>query len=370
MLATLRLLQCASLAQRFRKSHISYEDATWKRAFVAETALLSLLRPASAVLLACSPDACGSGGGGSGGSGGGSGGVPTLDVKASRAALRLAEEELCSWMEARGMRDMLHGGRGDAWYLGTNFRVSAHPCSYHLPLHRGYARLLLESMLLLPPDVHATTLLDQAAVPKGFSRAVLEHLIRVAALSAQVGAGVWVRNGNAMPSQDFNYSLERFAHDGRDLDVLLMQFNTATLPDPAALVPLLIERFELCELFRDDASPREPGPRDPTLPQQMQVAEEMLRLLITLLTANDFTAPYTVAERTRHFLVHCLATQARTHSQLLDWVRHAPLAPGAEPVTPRDIDEILHTIAQRSGAQGEYELCPEAWPEAWSEVAP
>jgi hypothetical protein len=34
----------------------------------------------------------------------------TVVLRASRAALRLAEEELCSWMEARGMRDMLHGG--------------------------------------------------------------------------------------------------------------------------------------------------------------------------------------------------------------------------------------------------------------------
>jgi len=34
----------------------------------------------------------------------------TVWRRASRAALRLAEEELCSWMEARGMRDMLHAG--------------------------------------------------------------------------------------------------------------------------------------------------------------------------------------------------------------------------------------------------------------------
>jgi hypothetical protein len=147
------------------------------------------------------------------------------------------------------------------------------------------------------------------------------------------------------------------------LDIFLLQCLAAKLPDPAALVPLLIERFELCELFRAAESPKEPGRFEATLLQQMQMAEEMFRLLLTVLTARDLAAPFDRMQRARHFFLHCLATGPRTHSQLQGWIRAAPLLPSGEPLSPHETDEVLHAIAVRTGAQGEYNLRPECWSE-------
>ena len=193
ILKTLRLLQCASPARRFHGLHILFEDQTWKNAFHAELQLTSILRLACGVFLVPPSRQYHD--------------FPTLNLDVSIAAIRLVQQELCSWLEARGMRGVL---RSSGWGLGMKFRASVHHVSYRVPLHRAYARIILESLMLLKKEcdgsqssdaVGAETLLDVKHLPSGFARAVLEHLMRISALSAQVGAGVWVRNGMAMLNQ-------------------------------------------------------------------------------------------------------------------------------------------------------------------------
>lgn len=80
------------------------------------------------------------------------------------------------------------------------YRVSEHAASFHIPLHRAYARVLAE-VLGAGGDVHAAACLSELEGLEGFVCALAEHPLRVQALCAHVNALMWVRNGYSALNQ-------------------------------------------------------------------------------------------------------------------------------------------------------------------------
>ena len=163
------------------------------------------------------------------------------------------------------------------------------------------------------------------------------------------------------------------------------------------IVPLIVDSFELGQLVRlDCVSPPFVGevphhmsniPIPPwrdqrailddlgvgTPQQQIMCGEEMLRRLITLLSAREYVGDMTPLQRWRTCLIHCLALQDRVHSDIVDWAETCPAACGNEDVLAQVVDVVLPEIATRvsSSSLGQQGLSSEVYrlrDECWKEV--
>lgn len=221
---------------------------------------------------------------------------------------------------------------------------------------------------------------------RGFARCLLEHPLRTQALSVQVECLMWVRNGFSLRTQSSIYSAQRFRCRDEDMLVLQLALALSSREEAEFVVPLFVERFELEALFRlDCVSAPFIGERPyrgahahmahqsavelgvGTTQQQIMCGEEMLRRLITLLSAREFVGDMTPEQRWRICLLHKLALGDGAHSEIIEWAQTCPAASGAEDNLALVVDDILATIATRVLANAEtgyvYRLRPECWPE-------
>lgn len=194
--------------------------------------------------------------------------------------------------------------------------------------------------------------------------------------AAQVSSLVWVRNGFGLRTQAAIYETNRFRGMGRDLDVWLVQLVVSLATSEAAaanVVRVVVRVFELDSLFRLDAvSPplvgeppadagrhrvgqeEETGAGGPA--KQLACGEEMLRLLICVLSARDLAGDMAPWARWRHCLVHCLAIQDRPHSEILEWAQTCPVGTaGRDDAVALIVDQVLPEIATRVRGEAESE---------------
>jgi len=426
MLRVLRRFQLTDPVVRQRGEHVRYESKLWQRAVPAVRLIFEMFLMSLSFLQAPDQDAgkrqgaashrtaAGSGregyveGGGlqaaaAGGHGEGSavaGGMAGVDgcveVQTCVRAVRECVDELQSWFRARGVRHL----EETEWEGRVCFRVSKHPTSFHLPLHRALAQLLAIAMKSAPQENSAPTSLALALrvlrSRKGFARCLFEHPLRAQVLSVQVDCLVWVRNGFQLQNHASIYTAQRFR--GRDLDMLTLQtaMALATPRDAEHIVPLIVDGFELGQLVRlDCVSPPFVGevphhmtnlPIPPwrdqrtslddlgvgTPQQQIMCGEEMLRRLITLLSAREYAGDMSPMRRWRMCLIHCLALQDRVHSDIVEWAETCPAACGNEDLLAQVVDLILPEIATRvSASAAKTGLASEVYrlrDACWSEV--
>jgi hypothetical protein len=72
--------------------------------------------------------------------------------------------------------------------------------------------------------------------------------------------------------------------------------------------------------------------------QQIMCCEEMLRRLLSVLSAREWAGDMTALERWRMCLIHCLALQERAHSELVEWAETCSACTGM--IDPQSLTQV------------------------------
>ncbi|BGP18684.1 hypothetical protein JCM10213_006906 [Rhodosporidiobolus nylandii] len=151
----------------------------------------------------------------------------------------------------------------------------------------------------------------------------VEVPLRTLALVAQVRSGVWVRNGFGIRAQNLHYKEYTLRETTYDQDVFFLQVALTAL-DPALVVAAIVDRFELVDwlvrppppISLDDAATDYPHPSyEPD--QAVAMTDELLQLLLVLVTDPVWAAPLSPSAALRRELIHYLALGPSVYSDLL-----------------------------------------------------
>ncbi|WFD30723.1 RING-type E3 ubiquitin transferase [Malassezia sp. CBS 17886] len=142
---------------------------------------------------------------------------------------------------------------------------------------------------------------------------LLESPLRVAVKLAQIRCNVWVRNGFAIRSQAYHYRDSMWMRDIMyDQDLFLQQCGVAFV-DPDRYLITLLDRFDLVRWFSGHT--HEPHPVYDA-EQLTFMAEELLLLLVVLVSEVSVPAHWSMEQLVRRELVHYLALGAGTYSEV------------------------------------------------------
>ncbi|GAA6053312.1 hypothetical protein JCM3770_006679 [Rhodotorula araucariae] len=184
----------------------------------------------------------------------------------------------------------------------------------------------------------------------------MEEPLSVVALVAQVRSGVWVRNGFTVRAQNLHYRDYSLRETTFEQDLFFLQTALVVL-DPSLVVAALVDRFELRDWLVRRARPqrRADGKENPYEPEQaLAMIDELLNLVITLVSDPTHVVPLAPAAALRRELVHYLALGPCVYSDLL---RRVSERFSDDPNIDRLLAEIA-TFKPPSGAndQGTYAL--------------
>lgn len=173
------------------------------------------------------------------------------------------------------------------------------------------------------------------------------------ALVSQVRAGLWVRNGFSMKAQHLHYRDYSLRETAWEQDLFFLQ-TAFVAADPSIVVATLVDRFGLRDLLFKHTIPAS-APFEPE--QGLSLLDELLGVVIALVSDPTWAAPLAPADTLRRELLHYLALAPTTYSDLLSHVSDR----FADDPT---IDRILGQIAQfkppsGSNDQGMYSLLPD-----------
>jgi hypothetical protein len=125
------------------------------------------------------------------------------------------------------------------------FQVSTQDISIHISLHRFISKVLyfatvggVEFDIL---DLFHTSSLQSIA-------SLVEYPMCCLAMSAQVHAGMWRRNGSPVANLIYNYSRVPLCKSLRDADIILIQTGLIKI-GPDEIISLAIRRFEVYEIL-------------------------------------------------------------------------------------------------------------------------
>ncbi|GAA5897350.1 uncharacterized protein JCM6883_006667 [Sporobolomyces salmoneus] len=246
------------------------------------------------------------------------------------------------------------GGTGNA-YNSIEFNVAKEKNSFHHPLTWLWAEMAKNVELLDKGELSKLGLegglSELAGGQKGrmFFLAVMEQPLRVIVLVAQVRAGLWVRNGFGVRAQQLHYKEYSLRENTYDQDLFFLQ-NALVILDPSQVFASIMDRFDLKSWLIEGKDQHEVF--EPI--QAMAMTEELLSLLISLLSDPTYTKPLSDSEALERELVHYLALGPCVYSDLL---RRISERFGDDP----SMDQILARIANfkpptGTNDQGSYSL--------------
>lgn len=255
------------------------------------------------------------------------------------------------------------GGRE---YACVKFLVRDEPVSFHHPL----AWLLAEVCKNLPaaidvfekpalvhlPSTSALLLvLEDSLRSESEGRSLLRILmISIACvLISQIRSGLWVRNGFSVRAQQTHYREYNLREHTYDQDTYLLQLGL--LQDPEHVLVAFLDRFDVVKLL--DQPEAMEGVEHYDTQQTQSMLEEVLLLLVYLLTEPANLSAWTIEDRVRRDIVHCLALGSCAHSELIKRVADQ----SSESIEFDRILKQVSTYRQPQGAfdHGVYSLKPE-----------
>ncbi|PKI84280.1 RING-type E3 ubiquitin transferase [Malassezia vespertilionis] len=225
------------------------------------------------------------------------------------------------------------------------FDVASQPVSFHHPMHWLFAEML-KSLAHGPPTPGDLTELEMLAI--------LEYPLRVAVKLAQIRCNVWVRNGFAIRSQAYHYRDSMWMRDIMyDQDMFLQQCGLAFVDHDPFLLTVL-DRFDLVAWF-SGAPRKEHAVYDAD--QTLFMAEELLLLLIMLLTEISVPAHWTIEQQVCRELIHYLVLGPGTYSEV---TKQIPERFTDHSCFDRELARIAHFRSPDGTSDlGMYELKPE-----------
>ncbi|GAA6011286.1 hypothetical protein JCM11491_006784 [Sporobolomyces phaffii] len=204
----------------------------------------------------------------------------------------------------------LGGAGGGREYGSVAFDVSTSKNSFHHPLAWLWAEMA-KNVQRLDPERLRDACRDERGSVESFLIA-MERPLRVVVLVAQVRAGLWVRNGFGIRAQQLHYKEYSLRENTYDQDVFFLQ-NALVVLGASAVFAAIVDRFDLAAWLidgRDDHAVFEPI-------QAMAMTEELLSLVIALVSDPTWIAPLSDAAALRRELVHYLALGPCVYSDLL-----------------------------------------------------
>ncbi|KAJ3026557.1 UNVERIFIED_CONTAM: hypothetical protein HDU68_005451 [Siphonaria sp. JEL0065] len=156
----------------------------------------------------------------------------------------------------------------------------------------------------LPNPQPVPALLQQISQEDHIAR-IMDHPLRTEVFLSQIRTGLWVRNGMSMRSQllYFKFVLLREMYD---LDVFLMQ-SFAVMVGPDRFIATLVDRYDIRAWFEGNVIESSKKFFNDTTPS-IGLAEDLLNLLVNILTERTRIGVVGVEEQARKEMVHVLAT--------------------------------------------------------------
>lgn len=133
-------------------------------------------------------------------------------------------------------------------YSGESFSIS-HSVSVHLPLHRLLSFMVFHVLRLDGTSLRAALSGGVGEASVDDARRLLKHPLRVQAFLAQVRAGMWRRNGNAVAGQSMWYRSTHFSEWFIDLDLFIQQC-CAAITGPDIYIQDLLEAFRIADFSK------------------------------------------------------------------------------------------------------------------------
>jgi E3 ubiquitin-protein ligase UBR1 len=205
-----------------------------------------------------------------------------------------------------------------------DFHVDAQPVSFHHPMHWLLAELLKHVNGTITPEalsmfaVLRSARTDSFTLPDIFPRdvdesarlTIIDFPLRVIVKLAQIRAGMWVRNGYMIRQQAHHYREHTMRDCMSDQDLFLVQAGLMLVSADRLLVSVL-DRFALREWF-DGEREHEVLSED----QCSLMVEELLLLLVTLVSETSIAQSWAIEQQVRREIVHFLALSQGTYSDL------------------------------------------------------
>ena len=231
-------------------------------------------------------------------------------------------------------------------YSVLDYDVAKEMVSLHTPLHRMLANLLVD---LPRHDSNAMStclkrIEDCVPLPR-----LVEPVLQVSAVVAQINTGMWRRNGSQAENQAFLYTHKKYCPGVREADLLLLQLTVALTPDVDTFLVSLLARFKLTKWATGDLDSETAVRADEFVEHCNGLAEQWLSLLIAM--AGERFMPgvgegITPALALRREAIQVLCVEPLSHSSLL---KKLPEKKEQE----RDIEEVISQVAElKSGGQG------------------
>ncbi|KAF4566585.1 hypothetical protein EYR36_012016 [Pleurotus pulmonarius] len=195
---------------------------------------------------------------------------------------------------------------GQRWRI-VKFDVLEGWVSFHHPLHWLLAELfkhvsvLSQDNLLLLGDGTIRKALDIHASEQAILT-VIDFPLRVITMVAQIRTGLWVRNGFAIRGQLLHYRDFMLRELCYDQDLYILQVAFALIADPSLVLVTILDRFGLLHFF---SGATYHSTYDPS--QLGCMVEELLYVLITVLSENANASGMSVEMAAKREVIHALA---------------------------------------------------------------
>ncbi|ORY96698.1 hypothetical protein BCR43DRAFT_492123 [Syncephalastrum racemosum] len=241
------------------------------------------------------------------------------------------------------------------------YDVASQPVSFHQPLHwllaaeleslgrldeahiqrAGWAQGFRQALCAFSAD-HGEIPIDKILLP------IFDYPVRTLALSSQIRAGVWVRNGYNIRNQVHHYRDISLRESTYDADVFLLQVSMAAL-DPTTMLVTLMDRMDLVDWF---SGQREHKQYDSG--QTITMVEEMLYIVILAVCERASITSMSTEAKIRREIVHNLCLGHAVYSEL---AKRIPERLAEHPQFNRILNEVATFKAPEGlSDSGHYEL--------------
>ncbi|CAG0883513.1 unnamed protein product [Cyprideis torosa] len=158
------------------------------------------------------------------------------------------------------------------------YDVASQPVSFHLPLSRFLAALVL-GLQKFNLDLNS----DELNLRNNYEliTEIMEPVLRLRVLTAQVHAAMWRRNGMSLMTQLYHYHSVKCRSEMMDRDLVLLQYSAAHLDQNDFLIHAL-NRFDLLDWAMEPTANVDIHPDEDYLRHLNIIADEFLSFLIEL----------------------------------------------------------------------------------------
>ncbi|KAG5643045.1 hypothetical protein DXG03_001623 [Asterophora parasitica] len=242
---------------------------------------------------------------------------------------------------------------GNSKYEVIEFDVLEGWVSFHHSLHWLLAELFKHINLLTEEslaEVGLTSIRD-VLLQTANDRAILTVIdfpLRVLAMIAQIRTGLWVRNGFAIRGQLLHYRDYMLRELCYDQDLFVLQVALVAT-DPSTIIVTTLDRFGLLGYFGGEVLRfAYEGP------QLSSMVEELLYVLITILTETANPSKMPINDTIRREIIHALAMGPCSYTDLVKRVAERLV----EDVSfEKVLDEVAHFKSPETATEsGVYEL--------------